>query len=510
MKREKEASELLLSSSSVRTRTARSVPEVDYRTNKKKSTKTTDNQVEMESESENEQQEEEKEIEIDKEICIESDSESLFVNGGENDNNNIHMNNKNDNTLNVPPPSSSSISGSGGDMSTRRVTRSKLKDNTSNHSAAAHASIDTDNNIHIHTHTDTDTDSDTPLASPSLPSDPLTYEEAMSSSDSSGWYGGMCEEMESLHKNNTWTLVDLPAGRKALGNKWVYKRKIDADKKQRFKARLAAKGYNQLPFLEYNATFAPVLKYKSLRLLLYLSLFLSLLLCQLDVTTAFLHAPITEDVYMNIYRVKKQNQTSYSEVVSSSSSSVRSCYFFLSCFTDADWGGDLIDRRSTTGYVVQLNGCTLSWSSVKQKTVALSTAEAEYMAICEGVKEVKWWKMIMGELGINKITDKNEEETEEIYMKEIQGNNSCSPPSSFLPCVVYTDNQSASAMCRNDVNHNRTKHIDIRYHFIRECVQAGVIQMEWVETREQIADLLTKPMDQANFIRLKKQIMGQV
>lgn len=189
----------------------------------------------------------------------------------------------------------------------------------------------------------------------------------------------------------------------------------------------------------------------------------------------------------------------------------------LKCFTDADWGGDLDDRRSTTGYVVQLNGCTMSWASVKQRTVALSTAEAEYMAISAGVQEVKWWQSMLSELGIgrdgdasgtgNANTNNVDTDAERSNTAAVKVATSCASSPS-LPCTVLTDNQSSLAMCLNDVHHSRSKHISIRHHFIRECVRSGDVRMQWVDTKAQCADILTKALDVEAFERLKARVMG--
>ena len=105
--------------------------------------------------------------------------------------------------------------------------------------------------------------------------------------------------MQSLKENNTWTLTTLPAGRKAIACKWVYDYKYDSSGKIiRHKARLVAKGFSQRYGLDYHETFSPVMRYKSMRLLLSLVANRDMELKQMDVCTAFLYAPIEEEVYM--------------------------------------------------------------------------------------------------------------------------------------------------------------------------------------------------------------------
>src|SRR6202045_2092894 len=122
----------------------------------------------------------------------------------------------------------------------------------------------------------------------------------------------------------------------------------------------------------------------------------------------------------------------------------------ISAYTDADWGGDLDERKSTTGYIIKVNDCVVSWVSKKQSTVALSTAEAEYMAISAAVQEIKWITQLLDEL--------NYQQAE-------------------IP-VLYSDNKAAIAISENDLKHNRTKHIDIKHHFVREAIKMKKIRIE--------------------------------
>ena len=130
-------------------------------------------------------------------------------------------------------------------------------------------------------------------------SEPNHYQEAVHSMNAAQWRQAMDEEMNALHQNNTWTLVALPPGRTAIGSKWVYKYKLNKDGAiERYKARFCAKGYSQVQGIDYNQTFAPVVKYKSLRIILALAAIKDYELTQMDVCTAFLNAEIKEQVYM--------------------------------------------------------------------------------------------------------------------------------------------------------------------------------------------------------------------
>jgi hypothetical protein len=137
----------------------------------------------------------------------------------------------------------------------------------------------------------------------------------------------------------------------------------------------------------------------------------------------------------------------------------------IETYTDSDWGGDTVDRKSTTGYVIFLNNNPVSWRSKKQTTIALSTCEAEFMALADAISETLYIKSLVGELGGKQN-----------------------------PAIVYEDNQAAIALAKNPVNHSRAKHIDIRFHFIRKHIDDGTIIVKYIPTTSQVADALTKPV----------------
>lgn len=115
------------------------------------------------------------------------------------------------------------------------------------------------------------------------------------------WKAAMNEEMNSLQKNKTWELVDLPPGKKSVGCRWIYnvKHKVDGTIK-RYKARLVAKGYSQTYGIDYTETFAPVAKINTVCVLLSLSTNLDWPLQQFDVKNAFLHGELSEEIYMDL------------------------------------------------------------------------------------------------------------------------------------------------------------------------------------------------------------------
>ncbi|CAI7866855.1 unnamed protein product [Closterium sp. NIES-53] len=135
-------------------------------------------------------------------------------------------------------------------------------------------------------------------------------------------------------------------------------------------------------------------------------------------------------------------------------------------FSDADYAGDSADRKSHTGYVYCLNGSAISWQSKRQPVVALSTTESEYISTCQCIQEGVWLKRLFGEFGHEFA--------------------------SGVP--VFVDNQSAIALAHNACLHGRTKHMQVRWHFIREMVASGEVILRWCPTNRQAADILTKPL----------------
>jgi hypothetical protein len=133
-------------------------------------------------------------------------------------------------------------------------------------------------------------------------------------------------------------------------------------------------------------------------------------------------------------------------------------------FVDADWASDVNDRKSTSGFVFMLGGGAISWSSKKQQSVALSSTEAEYIAGAHAAKEAVWLRRLLTDLNF---------------------------PFS-APTLLRIDNQSAIAIARNPEFHDRTKHIEVRHHFLRQKVEANEIDLEYVPTNDQVADVLTK------------------
>lgn len=169
----------------------------------------------------------------------------------------------------------------------------------------------------------------------------------------------------------------------------------------------------------------------------------------------------------------------------------------LIAFADASWSSCADTGRSTTGWLLALgSGNWIDWSSKKQETVALSSCEAEYMAATEGTKAVMWAKHLLEELHWAASADSGGAATGSAVQQ----------PQLFTP-LLFSDNKSAIALAHNDTHHNRSKHIELRYHFIREQVAAKALRMEWCSAQQQLADLLTKPLTPLPFTTIRDQLV---
>ena len=144
-------------------------------------------------------------------------------------------------------------------------------------------------------------------------------------------------------------------------------------------------------------------------------------------------------------------------------------------FVDSDWGSDPTDRRSIGGYVFKLNGAPVTWHSKKQPTVALSSTEAEYMAATSTIQDSIWLAALLRDLGFPQTK----------------------------PIPIYEDNQGCISLIKNATDHARTKHIDIKYHFIHEQVENKEVKFMWLPSPDNQSDILTKGFNPVPFKRLR-------
>ena len=151
----------------------------------------------------------------------------------------------------------------------------------------------------------------------------------------------------------------------------------------------------------------------------------------------------------------------------------------LAGFSDADWAGDVETRRSTSGMVFMMAGAAISWRSKSQKTVALSTCEAELMALAATLQEALWLRRLQDELQVSATQQ---------------------------PIQLWGDNQGANILARDHKFSNRTKHMALRYFFIREQLELGAVTLDYCCTEKMIADIFTKPLQRILFQRFRKML----
>ncbi|GAU51028.1 hypothetical protein TSUD_291040 [Trifolium subterraneum] len=396
---------------------------------------------------------------------------------------------------------------------------------------------------------------------PCIHEDPIKFEDAEKSQT---WRAAMENEIDSIERNNTWELTDLPKGAKVIGVKWIYKTKLNEKGEiEKFKARLVAKGYAQKYGTDYKEVFVPVARWDTIRCLLAIAAMKGWDVYQLDVKSAFLHGELHETVYVEqplgfikrgsenkVYKLHKAlyglkqaprawNDDSdlliislyVDDLIFTGNNSVmvkgfkesmmktfdmtdlgkmrfmehpvethmmaakrilryirgtrelrvlykRGNQTGLIAYSDSDFGGDVDDRKSTSGYLFMLGSGAVSWSSRKQPIVTLSTTEAEFIAaahcVCQGI----WLKRILESMGLKQQR-----------------------------CLdVFCDNSSTIKLSKNPVLHGRSKYIDIKFHFLRNLSCDGTIELEHCTSQNQIADIMTKALKLESFENLKKRL----
>ena len=149
-------------------------------------------------------------------------------------------------------------------------------------------------------------------------------------------------------------------------------------------------------------------------------------------------------------------------------------------FSDSDWTSNADDRKSTTGGCFYVGVNLVTWMSKKKNSVFLSTAEAEYIATGSCCSQLIWMKKVLTDYGISQDT-----------------------------VVLYCDNSSAINISKNPIQHSKTKHIEIMYHFIRDLIERKIICLEYIPTERQNADIFTKPLDRSKF-EVLHQVIGVI
>nr|GEY75768.1 integrase, catalytic core [Tanacetum cinerariifolium] len=390
----------------------------------------------------------------------------------------------------------------------------------------------------------------------------------------------------ALEKNGTWTLKELPEGKRHIDSKWVYKTKFKSNGEvERYKDRLVTKGCTQKEGVDYHETFSPVANLVTVRTLLVVATKKGWIIHQLDVNNAFLHGDLDEEVYMKIpkgfakegeTRVCRLRKSLYGlkqasrnciEVAKTSDGLVLSQRKYildilkdsgmLGCrpstfpfeqgtkldkgeeevrvdatqyrrlvgrllylqatrtdvtyavnvlsqfvsdprqnhleaakrvlrylkgtpgqgillpregpttliaYCDSDWLGFPFTRRSRTWYLLLFSGGPISWQTKKQSVVSRSSAEAEYRVMASTVSEILWVRWLLKDMQVQLTT----------------------------PTSLFCDNQAARHIANNPVYHERTKHVEMDCFFVCERVETRDIETKSIESKLQLADLLTK------------------
>nr|GEU49379.1 hypothetical protein [Tanacetum cinerariifolium] len=350
----------------------------------------------------------------------------------------------------------------------------------------------------------------------------------------------MQEELNEFERLEVWELVPRPDKVMVITLKWIYKVNLDElGGIIKNKAQLVARDYRQEEGIDFEESFAPVVRLEAIRIFLAFAAHMNMVVYQMDVKTAFLNGNLREEIYVSqsdvfvdldnpnhVYKLKKalyglkQAPRAWYAMLSSflisqdfskglvdptmfirrdgkdlllSKYALESLkkYDFNSCdpvdtpmvekskldedkegkavdpshYRDADHAGCQDTRHSTSGSLQFLGDRLISWSSKRQKSAAISSTEAEYIALSGRCAQILWMRSQLTDYGIG-----------------------------FNKILMYCDNKSAIALCYNNVQHSRSKHIDIRYHFIKEHIENEMIKLYFVNTEYQLADIFTKAL----------------
>ncbi|GJU27827.1 retrovirus-related pol polyprotein from transposon TNT 1-94 [Tanacetum coccineum] len=299
------------------------------------------------------------------------------------------------------------------------------------------------------------------------------------------WIVAMQEELNQFIANDVWELVPQPKNMTIIGTKWVFRNKLDENGVvSRNKARLVAQGYNQQEGIDYDETYAPVARLESIRILLAYACALDFKLFQMDVKSAFLNGFINEEApkTSHLKAVKHIFQyikgTTHLGLWYPKGTGIETVVY-----ADSDHAGDYVDRKSTSGICTFVGCCLTSWFSKKQTALAISTTEAEYVSAEKACQQALWMKQALIDYDV-RLDD--------------------------VP--IMCDNKGAIDLSKNPVQHSRTKHIEIRHHFLRDNVQKGHVSIEKVPSVDNIADILTKPLkrESFNYLRLGLGMMEHI
>ncbi|KAF3658080.1 hypothetical protein FXO37_14598 [Capsicum annuum] len=314
-----------------------------------------------------------------------------------------------------------------------------------------------------------------------LISDPIFFKDVEGEDK---WCKAMGEELLAIQKNRTWDLVNFPEGKKATGIKWVFRTKYHADGSiQKHKARVQYGNYNVASTLmnineklcrDDGAEIANATYFRSLvGGLNYLPHTRPYIAFFVGIISRFMHNPSKLHLGAAKRILRYIAETSERGIWCSKVTN-----FTLNGLTDSDYAGNIDDRKSTFNFLFDLESEIISWRSKKQEVVALSTSEAEYIAPTSVPCQAVWLKRL--------VVDFNQK------------------PAGATE--IFCDNRSFIVMTKKPSFHSRTKHINIRYHYIQNLVSTREITLKSCDTNEQAADIFTKSLSQAKHEFFKGQL----
>nr|GEW41075.1 retrovirus-related Pol polyprotein from transposon TNT 1-94 [Tanacetum cinerariifolium] len=316
--------------------------------------------------------------------------------------------------------------------------------------------------------------------------EPKNIKEAMAVS---AWIEAMQEELHQFDIFQVWELVDKPFSKTVIRLKWLWKNKKDEDQTViRNKARLVAKGYAQEEGIDFEESFTPVVRLEDVWIFIAYAAHKYFPIYQMDVKTAFLNGPLKEEAKYALEILHKHGMDKGQRTGTPMAMKPK---------LDADLSGNPVDQTGYRSKIGSLMYLTSSRPDIVQavclcaryqsrptekhlkevKRIFRYLREAEYVALSASCAQVMWMRTQLQDYGFN-------------YNK--------------IP--LYCDSQSAIAISRNLVQHSRTKHIHTRYHFITEQVENGIIELYFVRTEYQLADMFTKALPKDRFKYLVRRI----
>ncbi|RDX90374.1 Copia protein, partial [Mucuna pruriens] len=310
------------------------------------------------------------------------------------------------------------------------------------------------------------------------------------------WLKAMKVEINSTAKNQTWKLVDPPSNKKWITLKWVYKVKVNPKGEVvKYKARLVAKGFLQKAGIDYGEVYAPVARIEIVRLVIVIATNADWSMHQLNVKSAFLNGPLEEEqnnptgtpVEVGLSLKKETNEeqvdpTHYRRIVGCLSNTRPNFNVSVGLVSSLLVGKRILRYVQGTvdfGILFPKGEAAaepelISWSSTKEPVVALSSCKAEYIAAFETTCQAVWLDALLGEL-------------QEKNLKKVK---------------LLIDNKSAIDLARHLASHGRSKHVETRFHFLREQVNSEKLKIEYCRIEIQFAVIFTKALKRERFRRV--------